>query len=186
MTRSPGRSRTTTTGTPLPYRYTSVTLPLHCRYTTYYDGSRPPSLDAVHPAYADIALRTPLRIVGGNFAPTPHLACSYSTSPLEKDLVPASLRSDHPLVVVTWLSPPRAVWCQPASRRWYVTASVTYGHSLRYIRLQVPASFVSVDEVRCLSPEVLPSFTAVFEQVPVRDVTVIERQCDSNVAVMFT
>ena len=32
----------------------------------------------------------------------------------------------------------------------------------------MPASFISVDEVRCLSPEVLPSFTGVFKQASVR------------------
>ena len=91
------------------------------RLFTYYDDTRAPSVAGLTPAYADIALRTPLRIRGGNFAPTPQLACSYSTSPLESDLV--------------------------------------------------PASFVSVDEVRCLSPEVLPSFTEVFEQASVRVTT---------------
>ena len=88
------------------------------RRFTYYDDTRPPTVASLYPAYADIAMRTPLHIRGGNYAPTPQLACSYSTSPLDSDLV--------------------------------------------------PASFISVDEVRCLSPEVLPSFTGVFKQASVR------------------
>ena len=45
----------------------------------YYDDTRPPSVFAISPEYADVALRTPLLVRGENYAPVPlTLACLYS------------------------------------------------------------------------------------------------------------
>ena len=65
----------------------------------YYDDTRPPSVFAISPEYADVALRTPLLVRGENYAPVPlTLACLYSeygatkggTEPKGLGVVPAT------------------------------------------------------------------------------------------------